>query len=58
LVIAVGAASRGEMARRSADALAERLGQTATLFPGDHGGFMSDPPAFAAAIREVLAQSR
>jgi pimeloyl-ACP methyl ester carboxylesterase len=58
IVIAVGAASRGEMARRSADALAERLGQTATLFPGDHGGFMSDPPTFAAAIREVLAQGR
>jgi pimeloyl-ACP methyl ester carboxylesterase len=58
VVIAVGAASRGEMARRSADALAERLGQTATPFPGDHGGFMSDPPTFAAAIREVLAQSR
>jgi pimeloyl-ACP methyl ester carboxylesterase len=58
VVVAVGAASRGEMARRSADALAERLGQTATQFPGDHGGFMSDPPAFAAAIRQVLAQGR
>jgi pimeloyl-ACP methyl ester carboxylesterase len=58
VVIAVGAASRGEMARRSADALAERLGQTATPFPGDHGGFMSDPPTFAAAIREVLGQGR
>jgi pimeloyl-ACP methyl ester carboxylesterase len=58
VVIAVGAASHGEMARRSADALAERLGQTATPFPGDHGGFMSDPPAFAAAVRKVLAQDR
>ncbi len=58
VVIAVGATSRGELARRSADALAERLGQTATQFPGDHGGFMADPAAFATAIREVLAQSR
>jgi pimeloyl-ACP methyl ester carboxylesterase len=58
VVVAVGATSHGEMARRSADALAERLGQTATEFPGDHGGFMSDPPAFAATIREVLAQCR
>jgi pimeloyl-ACP methyl ester carboxylesterase len=57
VVVAVGAASGAEMARRSADALAERLGQTATPFPGDHGGFMSDPPAFAMAIREVLAGS-
>ena len=58
VVVAVGAASGDEMARRSADALAERLGQTATPFPGDHGGFMSDPAAFAATIREVLAQGR
>ena len=57
VVVGVGAASSGELARRSADALAERLGQTATPFPGDHGGFLSDPPAFAAAIREVLADS-
>ena len=57
-MIAVGAASRSELARRSADALAARLGQTATVFPGDHGGFMSDPKAFAAAIREVLAEGR
>jgi pimeloyl-ACP methyl ester carboxylesterase len=58
VVIAVGAASHGEMARRSADALADRLGQTATAFPGDHGGFMFDPPAFAEAIRTVLAEGR
>jgi pimeloyl-ACP methyl ester carboxylesterase len=58
VVVGVGATSGAEMARRSADALAERLGQTATPFPGEHGGFMSDPPAFATAIREVLAQSR
>jgi len=57
VVVAVGAASHGELARRSADALAERLGQTATAFPGDHGGFMSDPSAFAVAIRDVLAES-
>ena len=58
VVVAVGATSGAEMARRSADALAERLGQTATPFPGEHGGFMSDPPAFATAIREVLAKGR
>ena len=58
VVIAVGAGSHGEVARRSAEALAERLGQTAIAFPGDHGGFMSDPAGFAAAIRGVLAQGR
>ncbi|HZA73621.1 MAG TPA: alpha/beta hydrolase [Propionibacteriaceae bacterium] len=58
VVVAVGAASRGELARRSADALAERLGQSATVFPGDHAGFMADPAGFARAIREVLAGGR
>jgi pimeloyl-ACP methyl ester carboxylesterase len=57
VVIAVGAACQGEMARRSADALAERLGQTSTQFPGDHGGFMADPAGFATKIREVLGRS-
>lgn len=58
VVVAIGAASGDELARRAADALAERLGQTATRFPGDHAGFMSDPPGFATAIRDVLAQAR
>jgi pimeloyl-ACP methyl ester carboxylesterase len=58
VVVAVGAASGSELARRSAEALAERLGQTATEFPGSHGGFMEDPPAFAAAIRDVLTRDR
>ena len=40
--------------RRSAEVLAERLGTTPTMFPGDHGGFMADPPATAARIRDVL----
>jgi pimeloyl-ACP methyl ester carboxylesterase len=53
VVVAVGETSRGEVARRSADALAERLGTTPARFPGDHGGFMADPAAFAARIRQV-----
>jgi pimeloyl-ACP methyl ester carboxylesterase len=58
VVVAVGEASRGELARRSADALAERLGQSATTFPGHHAGFMDDPAGFARTIREVLAANR
>jgi pimeloyl-ACP methyl ester carboxylesterase len=54
VVVAVGAASRGEIARRSAEALAERLGTSAVVFPGDHGGFMADPATFAAAIEQVM----
>jgi pimeloyl-ACP methyl ester carboxylesterase len=56
IVIAVGAASRGEAAARSTRALSERLGTPAVPFPGDHGGFMADPAGFADAIRQVLAQ--
>ena len=54
IVIAVGEASRGELARRSADALAQQLGTPAITFPGHHGGFMDDPAGFASTIREVL----
>jgi pimeloyl-ACP methyl ester carboxylesterase len=54
IVVAVGATSRGEVARRSADALAERLGSPAVVFPGDHGGFTADPAGFATTIRQVL----
>ncbi len=53
--VGVGAGSGPELARRSAEALADRLGQTATVFPSHHAGFMEDPTGFAAAIRGVLA---
>ena len=53
--VAVGAASGPEVARRSAEALADRLGQAAVVFPSHHAGFMDDPAGFAAAVREVLA---
>jgi pimeloyl-ACP methyl ester carboxylesterase len=58
VLVAVGAASGNEIARRSAEALAERLETQPAVFPGDHGGFMADPAAFAAAIRQVLTESR
>ena len=61
-VIAVGAASNGELAQRGGEAAAKRLGSEAVRFPGDHGGFLGgeygqsgEPDAFAAKLREVLA---
>ncbi len=57
VLIAVGETSRGEVARRSTDALAEQLGTSPTPFPGDHGGFMADPVAFATTLRQVLAKN-
>jgi pimeloyl-ACP methyl ester carboxylesterase len=58
VVVAVGDSSHGEIACRSAEALAEQLGSPLVRFPGDHGGFMADPAGFAAAIRQVAAASR
>ena len=64
IVMAAGRASEGEMAHRGALAVAERLGTTPVLFPGDHAGFLGgeygmtgEPDAFAAKLREVLAAS-
>ena len=56
VIVAVGAASSGEIAARSARALAEQLGATPAVFPGNHGGFMGDPEGFATKIRELLTK--
>ncbi|WP_219515004.1 alpha/beta fold hydrolase [Nonomuraea ceibae] len=63
VVIAVGAESEGQMARRSGEGVAARLGTEAVIFPSNHGGFMDgefgmkgDPDGFAAALRKVLSE--
>ena len=63
IVFGAGVESEGQMANRGAHAAAERLGTTAVPFPSDHGGFLGgeygqagDPDAFAAKLREVLAE--
>ncbi|QKJ19722.1 alpha/beta fold hydrolase [Microbacterium hominis] len=64
IVIAVGEESVNVYTGRTAIALAEQLGQQATVFPSHHGGFMGgefgyagQPEAFAARLREVLDAS-
>jgi hypothetical protein len=64
IVIAVGEESEGILARRGGEAIAERLGTTAMVFPGGHSGFMGgeygqtgEPEAFAAKLREVLSRA-
>ncbi len=64
IVMAAGAESRDQMAYRGAFAVAERLGTEPVIFPGDHGGFhggeygqTGHPDAFAAKLREVLAEA-
>jgi len=63
IVVAVGEESVKVYTGRTAIALAEQLGQEATVFPSHHGGFMGgefgyagQPEAFAAKLREVLNQ--
>lgn len=63
IVLAAGIESAGQLAHRGAIAAAERLGQEPVSFPSDHGGFLGgeygqagDPDAFAARLREVLAE--
>lgn len=57
VVAAVGDASEGEPPHRAAYAVAERLGARTVVFPGDHGGFGTQPEAFAAKLHEVLSTS-
>jgi len=61
IVIAVGEESEGTFTGRTAVAIAELLGQQATVFPSHHGGFLGGefgyagkPEAFARKLRDVL----
>ncbi|MGZ4183906.1 MAG: alpha/beta fold hydrolase [Solirubrobacteraceae bacterium] len=61
VVIAVGEESDGVFTGRTSEAIAELLGQRATVFPSHHGGFLGaesgypgQPEAFARRLRDVL----
>jgi pimeloyl-ACP methyl ester carboxylesterase len=61
IVVAVGEQSIGTITGRTSAALAELLGQEATVFPSHHGGFLGPesgypgrPEAFAQKLRSVL----
>ncbi|GEN79508.1 alpha/beta fold hydrolase [Actinotalea fermentans] len=63
VVLAVGEKTGDTVTGRTTAALAEALGVGLTSFPGDHGGFLGgeygqvgEPEAFAARLREVLAE--
>jgi pimeloyl-ACP methyl ester carboxylesterase len=57
IVCAAGETSGEQAARRSALALAERLGIPATQLPGAHGGWGSDPQEFAERLHKVLQEA-
>jgi clorobiocin/coumermycin A biosynthesis protein CloN7/CouN7 len=56
-VVAGGTTSKGQLAQRTAVALAQRLGTPLHDFPGDHAGFMAFPPEFGDLLHEVLTGS-
>ncbi len=55
VVVAVGAQSGHLLTYRTTVALAELLGLPMVEFPGDHGGFLPEPVAFAEVLKRVLA---
>jgi pimeloyl-ACP methyl ester carboxylesterase len=56
IVVGVGEASTpAQLPHRTAHVLAEALGRAPVTFPGDHGGFSSNPEAFAARLQDVLS---
>ncbi len=54
IVIGVGETSAGQIAHRTAMALAERLGIAPVIFPGGHGGYNDMPAEFAKKLQAAL----
>lgn len=54
IVVGIGVDSGKLLTYRTSTALAELLGTAPAEFPGDHGGFMGAPVAFADTLRRVL----
>jgi clorobiocin biosynthesis protein CloN7 len=57
IVVAAGAASKGQLPNRTAAALADRLGTTVAGFPGDHVGFIVYPQQFGRVLHRVLTET-
>jgi clorobiocin biosynthesis protein CloN7 len=57
IVVAGGTTSKGQLANRTAVALADRLGTTVVDFPGDHGGFVALPEQFGRVLDRVLTET-
>ena len=55
IVVGAGATSTGQLANRTAVALATGLGTPVAEFPGDHGGFLAYPGQFADVLDQVLS---
>jgi pimeloyl-ACP methyl ester carboxylesterase len=56
IVVAAGATSKGQLAHRCAVTLAGRLGTPVVEFPGDHGGFVTQPDQCGQVLDQVLTE--
>jgi clorobiocin/coumermycin A biosynthesis protein CloN7/CouN7 len=56
IVVAGGTTSKGQLAHRTAVALAERLGSNVVEFPGSHVGIVEQPGPCARLLRQVLTE--
>ena len=57
IVVGAGTTSRGQLANRTAVALATELGTPVVDFPGDHGGFVVLPQQFGRELDRVLTRT-
>jgi pimeloyl-ACP methyl ester carboxylesterase len=55
VIVGIGVESGDLVTDRTSRALAERLGTSPVMFPGDHGGFIGHAEAFADVLRKVIA---
>jgi pimeloyl-ACP methyl ester carboxylesterase len=54
IVVGIGESSRGQLANRTAVALADKLGTEPVTFPGGHDGFGSHSDTFAETLHRVF----
>jgi clorobiocin biosynthesis protein CloN7 len=57
IVVAGGTTSKGQLANRTAVALADQLGTNVVDFPGDHGGFVALPEQCGRVLDQVLTET-
>jgi clorobiocin biosynthesis protein CloN7 len=55
IVVGGGTTSAGQLAHRTAAALADQLDTSLVDFPGDHAGYAAEPEAFGWMLHHVLA---
>ncbi|WP_245856060.1 alpha/beta fold hydrolase [Bacillus oleivorans] len=53
IILGVGESSKGKLAYRTTVALAEKLGSEPVIFPGNHGGYGTDPNRFADILQNI-----